>query len=127
MSRMVSVQEAGALAPQALFAPYLIAWQRHSGRSGLPWQHTRDPYRVWLSEVMLQQTQVSTVLTYYPRFLARFPDVQALAAAAPDEVMALWAGLGYYSRARNLHRCAQAVVQLHGGVFPATAEGLLPW
>ncbi|WP_066268223.1 A/G-specific adenine glycosylase [Hydrogenophaga palleronii] len=121
---MVSVQEAGALAPQALFAPYLITWQRHSGRSGLPWQHTRDPYRVWLSEVMLQQTQVSTVLTYYPRFLARFPDVQALAAAAPDEVMALWAGLGYYSRARNLHRCAQAVVQLHGGVFPATAEGL---
>lgn len=106
------------------FAPRLIAWQRHSGRSGLPWQHTRDAYRVWLSEVMLQQTQVSTVLSYYPRFLARFPDVQSLAEAPPDDVMALWAGLGYYSRARNLHRCAQVVVSEHGGVFPATAQQL---
>lgn len=103
------------------FAPRLIAWQRHAGRHGLPWQGTRDPYRVWLSEIMLQQTQVSTVLGYYPRFLARFPDVAALAAAPVDDVMALWSGLGYYSRARNLHRCAQAVVTQHGGRFPATA------
>ncbi|MGE0100236.1 MAG: A/G-specific adenine glycosylase [Hydrogenophaga sp.] len=106
------------------FAPRLIDWQRRAGRSGLPWQHTREPYRVWLSEVMLQQTQVSTVLDYYPRFLTRFPDVNALADALPDEVMALWSGLGYYSRARNLHRCAQAVVAEHGGVFPRTAETL---
>jgi A/G-specific adenine glycosylase len=104
------------------FARRLIDWQRGHGRSGLPWQHTHDPYRVWLSEVMLQQTQVSTVLNYYPRFLARFPDVQHLAAATPDEVMALWSGLGYYSRARNLHRCAQVVMQAHGGVFPDRAE-----
>jgi A/G-specific adenine glycosylase len=106
------------------FAPRLIAWQRQHGRHGLPWQHTRDPYRVWLSEVMLQQTQVSTVLAYYPRFLAAFPTVQALAQASSDQVMVLWAGLGYYSRARNLHRCAQAVVGEHGGVFPSSAEQL---
>lgn len=106
------------------FAPRLIEWQRRAGRSGLPWQGTRDPYRVWLSEVMLQQTQVSTVLSYFPRFLARFPDVRALAEAHPDEVMALWSGLGYYSRARNLYRCAQVVVAEHGGVFPETAEAL---
>lgn len=122
-------QAARSPAPQAsalptAFAPLLIEWQRHSGRSGLPWQHTRDPYRVWLSEVMLQQTQVSTVLSYYPRFLARFPDVRALAQASIDDVMALWSGLGYYSRARNLHRCAQAVVSEHGGVFPDTAAQL---
>lgn len=99
----------------------LVAWQRQEGRHHLPWQNVRDPYRVWLSEIMLQQTQVSTVLGYFDRFLTRFPDVAALAAAPQDEVMALWAGLGYYSRARNLHRCAQAVVAEHGGVFPRTA------
>lgn len=104
------------------FARQVIDWQILHGRSGLPWQHTRDPYRVWLSEVMLQQTQVSTVLAYYPRFLERFPDVRALAEAPEDAVMALWAGLGYYSRARNLHRCAQAVVQMHGGAFPGSAH-----
>ena len=93
-------------------------WQRTHGRQGLPWQGTRDPYRVWLSEVMLQQTQVSTVLPYYARFLQRFPDVQSLAQAPLDEVLGLWSGLGYYSRARNLHRCAQAVVQQHVGRFP---------
>jgi A/G-specific adenine glycosylase len=106
------------------FAPRLIAWQRQHGRHGLPWQHTGDPYRVWLSEVMLQQTQVSTVLGYYPRFLAAFPTLQALAQASSDEVMALWAGLGYYSRARNLHRCAQVVVAEHGGAFPAHSQQL---
>jgi len=102
----------------------LIAWQRQHGRHGLPWQGTRDAYRVWLSEVMLQQTQVSTVLDYYPRFLHRFPDVQALAAAPLDDVLALWSGLGYYSRARNLHRCAQAVVAQHGGRFPPSSAVL---
>lgn len=106
------------------FAEHLIDWQRRSGRHDLPWQHSRDPYRVWLSEVMLQQTQVSTVLAYYGRFLERFPDVQALAFAPLDEVLALWAGLGYYSRARNLHRCAQAVVEFHGGRFPPSSEAL---
>jgi A/G-specific adenine glycosylase len=88
-------------------APRLVAWQRGHGRHHLPWQASRDPYRVWLSEIMLQQTQVSTVLGYYERFLARFPTVAALAAAPLDEVLTLWAGLGYYSRARNLHRCAR--------------------
>jgi A/G-specific adenine glycosylase len=84
----------------------------------------RDPYRVWLSEIMLQQTQVSTVLVYFDRFLARFPDVAALAAAPLDEVLTLWAGLGYYSRARNLHKCAQAVMSQHGGQFPRNFEAL---
>lgn len=106
------------------FAPTLIAWQRKHGRHDLPWQNTRDPYRIWLSEIMLQQTQVSTVVPYYVRFLERYPDVAALAAAPIDDVMALWAGLGYYSRARNLHRCAQAVVERHGGAFPASPEAL---
>ncbi len=102
----------------------VIAWQRQHGRHGLPWQRTRDAYRVWLSEVMLQQTQVSTVLDYYPRFLTRFPNVQALAAAPLDDVLAQWSGLGYYSRARHLHRCAQAVVGEHGGAFPSTSAAL---
>ncbi len=93
------------------FAPRLLAWQKTQGRHDLPWQGSRDPYRVWLSEVMLQQTQVSTVMAYYARFLQRFPDVQSLAAAPQDDVLALWSGLGYYSRARNLHACAVAVVQ----------------
>ncbi|HEY8358210.1 MAG TPA: A/G-specific adenine glycosylase, partial [Ramlibacter sp.] len=86
-----------------------------------PWQNTRDPYRVWLSEIMLQQTQVAAVLGYYQRFLDRFPDVAALAAAPLDDVLGLWSGLGYYSRARNLHACAQAVMEHHGGAFPRTA------
>jgi A/G-specific adenine glycosylase len=105
-------------------ATQVVAWQRRHGRHTLPWQDTRDPYRVWLSEVMLQQTQVATVLDYYARFLARFPDVAALAAAPLDDVLALWSGLGYYSRARNLHRCAQAVVAEHGGAFPPRAAQL---
>ena len=106
------------------FAARLIAWQRMHGRHDLPWQNTRDAYRIWLSEIMLQQTQVSTVIPYYAKFLARFPDVAALAAAPVDDVMALWAGLGYYTRARNLHRCAQAVVERHGGAFPASVDEL---
>ena len=104
------------------FAARVVAWQATHGRSGLPWQATRDPYRVWLSEIMLQQTQVTTVLAYYERFLQRFPHVKDLAAAPLDDVLGLWSGLGYYSRARNLHRCAQDVVQLHGGEFPRSAQ-----
>jgi A/G-specific adenine glycosylase len=105
-------------------ASRVVRWQRQHGRHGLPWQGTRDPYRVWLSEVMLQQTQVTTVLGYYDRFLHRFPTVAALAAAPLDEVLALWSGLGYYSRARNLHRCAVAVIEDHAGVFPSDSEAL---
>lgn len=105
-------------------AERIVAWQRQAGRHDFPWQRTRDPYRVWLSEIMLQQTQVQAVLGYYERFLARCPDVFALAEASSDEVMALWAGLGYYSRARNLHACAKVIVERHGGRFPDTAHAL---
>jgi A/G-specific adenine glycosylase len=101
------------------FSQAVIAWQRSHGRHTLPWQDTRDPYRVWLSEIMLQQTQVAAVVPYYLRFLASFPDVATLAAAPQDQVMAHWSGLGYYSRARNLHRCAQRVMTEHGGIFPS--------
>ena len=110
--------------PSAELATQVVRWQAAHGRNHLPWQNTRDAYRVWLSEIMLQQTQVATVLEYYARFLARFPDVRQLAAAAQDEVLALWSGLGYYSRARNLHRCAQIVVHQHGGEFPRTVDEL---
>lgn len=103
-------------------APRLVPWQRLHGRR-LPWS-VRDPYRVWLSEVMLQQTQVGTVLAYYARFLQRFPTVQCLASASLDSVLALWSGLGYYSRARNLHLAAQQVVNVHAGFFPRTAVAL---
>ena len=106
------------------FAKRLVDWQRVHGRHDLPWQNTRDPYRVWLSEIMLQQTQVVTVMGYYQRFLAAFPDVQALAAAHLDQVLGLWSGLGYYSRARNLHACAQQVVSEFAGVFPQSVEQL---
>lgn len=106
------------------FADALLDWyDRH--RADLPWRESRDPYRVWLSEIMLQQTQVDTVIPYYRRFLAAYPTVEALAAAPIDDVLKLWEGLGYYSRARNLHRAAQAVAAEHGGVFPDTVEGLL--
>ena len=105
-------------------ASRLVAWQRQYGRHGLPWQGTRDPYRVWLSEIMLQQTQVAAVIEYYHRFLQKFPDVAALAGASADQVMAQWAGLGYYARARNLHACAKQVVHTWGGVFPGDAASL---
>lgn len=118
----VSAVPASALTSR--FAARLITWQRKHGRHDLPWQNTCNAYRIWLSEIMLQQTQVSTVIPYYAKFLARFPDVAALAAAPVDDVMALWAGLGYYTRARNLHRCAQAVVERHGGAFPASVDEL---
>lgn len=101
------------------FSETLIGWQRAHGRHALPWQNTRDAYRIWLSEIMLQQTQVTTVIPYFERFVAHFPEISALASAPQQEVMALWSGLGYYSRARNLHRCAQQICALYGGVFPA--------
>ena len=100
------------------FFSRLIRWQRQHGRHDLPWQKTRDAYRIWLSEIMLQQTQVATVIPYYQRFLERFPEVAALAAAPIGTVLESWAGLGYYARARNLHRCAQMVVADHAGQFP---------
>lgn len=106
------------------FQARVVHWWRQNGRHDLPWQHTRDPYRVWLSEIMLQQTQVATVLPYYARFLQRFPDVGTLARGSEQEVLALWAGLGYYARARHLHRCARQVVEQHGGHFPRSAEAL---
>ncbi|MBU3616253.1 A/G-specific adenine glycosylase [Polynucleobacter sp. JS-Polo-80-F4] len=101
------------------FASKLVAWHAISGRSGLPWQGNRDPYAVWVSEIMLQQTQVATVLERYPRFMKRFPTVKKLATADIDEVLAEWAGLGYYSRARNLHACAKQVVAEFKGEFPS--------
>ena len=104
------------------FAQKLIAWQRRHGRRGLPWQGARDPYRVWLSEVMLQQTQVAAVIPYYLRFLDAYPTIEALAAAQEDDVLRLWSGLGYYARGRNLLRAARHVVQR--GRFPDTPEGL---
>jgi A/G-specific adenine glycosylase len=100
------------------FAQAVIDWQRQHGRHALPWQNTRDAYRIWLSEIMLQQTQVAAVLGYYARFLERVPTVHDLAAAPVEDVMTHWSGLGYYTRARNLHACARRVVDQYGGVFP---------
>ena len=112
-------------APRAAsVAARVVNWHRRSGRRGLPWQGVRDPYRVWLSEVMLQQTQVATALAYYERFTQSYPDVAALAAAPLDDVLALWSGLGYYSRARHLHQCALAIVDRHGGTFPRSSAEL---
>jgi len=105
-------------------APLLLAWYGRSGRD-LPWRRTRDPYRIWLSEIMLQQTGVETVIPYYGRFLDAFPTVEALASATVEEVVEHWAGLGYYSRARNLHSAARQVVNLNCGRFPETLEGLM--
>lgn len=107
------------------FAETLACWQRRAGRTDLPWQQYHTPYERWLSEVMLQQTQVETVIPYFERFLAAFPSVEALAAASEAQVMKLWAGLGYYSRGRNLHRAAQMVVKEMQGRFPTTADELI--
>ena len=108
--------------PVTDLAPALLAWFDHSGRKHLPWQQDTTPYRVWVSEIMLQQTQVATVIGYYERFMQRFPDVQTLAAAPIDEVLHLWTGLGYYARARNLHGAAQTLVAEHSGEMPATLD-----
>ena len=104
------------------FSARVVAWQQRHGRRDLPWQNTRDAYRIWLSEIMLQQTQVAAVIPYYRRFVAAFPDLRSLAAAPLERVLELWSGLGYYSRARNLHRCAQQIVDAHGGQFPDDPE-----
>jgi A/G-specific adenine glycosylase len=108
----------------ASFAARLVTWQRAHGRHDLPWQNTRDPYRIWLSEIMLQQTQVTTVVPYYERLLAEFPDVRALAAAPLARVLEHWSGLGYYRRAHHLHAAANHVVARHRGVFPRDAASL---
>jgi A/G-specific adenine glycosylase len=105
-------------------APKLLRWFARHGRHDLPWQRDPTPYRVWISEVMLQQTQVATVIPYFERFLRRFPDAAALAAAPLDEVLRLWAGLGYYARARNLHHAAREIVASHGGRLPLSLDGL---
>lgn len=107
----------------ASFSERLLDWFDRHGRHDLPWQHPREPYRVWLSEIMLQQTQVATVIPYFQRFVQRFPDLHSLAEAPQDDVLALWAGLGYYARARNLQRCAQALVTA-GGHWPRELDAL---
>ncbi|WP_413721432.1 A/G-specific adenine glycosylase [Sodalis sp. RH23] len=101
-----------------LFAQQVLEWYRRFGRKTLPWQQDKTPYKVWLSEIMLQQTQVATVIPYFQRFMAKFPTVGSLAAAPQDEVLHLWTGLGYYARGRNLHKAAQLIADRHGGVFP---------
>jgi A/G-specific adenine glycosylase len=108
----------GASEPE--FAPALLDWFDRAGRRHLPWQRERTPYRVWVSEIMLQQTQVATVIPYYDRFMTAFPTLEALAAAPLEEVLHLWSGLGYYARARNLHRAAGLIVKEHRGRFPET-------
>ncbi|HSN39394.1 MAG TPA: A/G-specific adenine glycosylase [Burkholderiales bacterium] len=107
------------------FSRKLIAWQKRHGRHDLPWQNTRDPYAIWVSEIMLQQTQVAAVIPYYQRFLRSFPDIPALAAASQDEVLTHWSGLGYYSRARNLHQAAQIMARDYGSRFPEDYEQVL--
>lgn len=107
------------------FAPALLAWFERHGRHDLPWQQDRTPYRVWVSEIMLQQTQVATVIPYFARFMASFPDVRALADAPLDDVLHHWSGLGYYARARNLHRAAQRIRDEHGGEFPRTLDDVV--
>ena len=106
------------------FAPLVLNWFDENGRKDLPWQTDRTPYRVWVSEIMLQQTQVQTVIPYFERFMDAFPDVEALAKAETDRVLHLWAGLGYYARARNLHRAAMVIMDSHGGQFPDSVETL---
>jgi A/G-specific adenine glycosylase len=106
------------------FADRVVAWHRIHGRHDLPWQHPASPYRVWVSEIMLQQTQVATVVPYFERFVARFADVRALAQASLDDVLHLWSGLGYYARARNLHAAARRVCEAHGGELPESFDAL---
>ncbi len=112
-------------APTPAFAGRLLEWYDHSGRKHLPWQREIDPYRVWVSEIMLQQTQVTTVIPYFERFMASFPDIGTLAAAGEDDVLAHWSGLGYYARARNVHAAAKAVCDEHDGVFPTDFDAVV--
>ena len=106
------------------FSGHLLGWWDKHGRKDLPWQHPRTAYRVWVSEIMLQQTQVKTVIPYFDRFIERFPDIQSLAAATTDEVLAFWSGLGYYARARNLLKTAKICLEDHAGNLPQTPEAL---
>lgn len=107
------------------FSRKIIEWQCRHGRHHLPWQGSRDPYRIWVSEIMLQQTQVGTVIPYYQRFLERFPNIAKLASALEEEVLTYWAGLGYYARGRNLHRAAREIVEQHDGVFPRDFDAIV--
>ncbi len=107
-----------------IFQKKVLTWFKKHGRKSLPWQNPATPYRVWVSEIMLQQTQVATVIDYFERFMQRFPNVADLASAPLDDVLTLWAGLGYYARARNLHRSAQMIVQQFSGEFPESLEEL---
>ncbi|MDX1453648.1 MAG: A/G-specific adenine glycosylase, partial [Oleiphilaceae bacterium] len=107
------------------FAAKVVEYYHAHGRKHLPWQNTKDPYKIWLSEIMLQQTQVTTVIPYFERFIQSFPTVEALAQATDDQVMQHWSGLGYYSRARNLHKAAKIVVREHGGELPHDPDLLL--
>ena len=117
-----SLTETGVAPDAPTFAASVIAWYRQQGRRDLPWQHSDDPYHRWVSEIMLQQTQVATVIPYYYRFIERFPDLQSLATARVDDVLDHWTGLGYYARARNLYHAAQVIARDHDGVFPGTFE-----
>lgn len=108
----------------AQFSKLILGWFDQHGRKHFPWQQNKTPYRVWISEIMLQQTQVNTVIPYYQNFIQQFPDVKTLANAPEDKVLHLWAGLGYYSRARNLHKAAKMVMQEFNGKFPDTLQGL---
>ena len=110
---------------QAMFPDIVLRWYERHGRHDLPWQQDRNLYRIWLAEIMLQQTQVATVIPYYRRFLEAFPDLASLIAASLDDVLVLWAGLGYYTRARNLHKAAQLIEQEHGGHFPEQFDEVL--
>lgn len=121
---MKVIQENQQNQPEFNFSQVLIAWQKQYGRHTLPWQQTRDGYRIWLSEIMLQQTQVATVIPYYVRFLSRFPNVYVLAASSLEAVLSEWSGLGYYSRARHLHQCAQLVAEKYEGQFPSDPKEL---
>jgi A/G-specific adenine glycosylase len=114
-------EEAAGSAP---FSARVLAWHARHGRKDLPWQRDPAPYRVWISEIMLQQTRVAAVIPYFERFVRRFPDLQALAGADGDEVLHLWSGLGYYARARNLHRAAIQLCERHGGAFPQEIEAV---
>ena len=122
--RLLATRSAAAVSDPSKLAPPLLTWHAHAGRHDLPWQQQISAYRVWVSEVMLQQTQVATVIPYFERFMARFPDIAALAHSPLDVVLHLWSGLGYYSRARNLHRAAQRVVADFAGELPTDLVAL---
>ena len=124
-SAQSSVKASGKSTDPQSFSARLLDWYDHHGRKTLPWQQHKDPYRVWVSEIMLQQTQVTAVIPYYQKFMQRFTDIPSLAAATSDEVMHHWAGLGYYARARNLHKAAKLIVDNHSGEFPQNIDDVI--